>query len=108
MQCIGVPYFYSYFFFRVVHQKLPHDKLSSEISAALPFFISKLDLKAPSISESVKSFEKAYRWVYYIERVGMLVEREKTDTKLNVMSIILGFIDAFDQYEELLSIDESK
>ncbi len=95
--------FYSYFFFRPVHQGLPVEELVSEISEALPFYISRLSLKNPNLSEHLLSFEKIYRWLYYVERISMLVERERTDTKLDIMRCLLGFIDAFGQYEELLS-----
>ena len=95
--------FYSYFFFRAVHQKLPLDKLGAEINVALPYFISKLDLIAPDISKSLKSFEKIYRWIYYVERIYMLIEREKYDTKHNIMNVILRFIEIFNAYEETCS-----
>lgn len=97
--------FYSYFFFRPVHQSVPVKRLVSEINEALPFYISRLSLNAPDLSKNLLHLEKVYRWLYYIERVCMLVERERTDTRLNIMKHILGFIDTFDQYEELLSTD---
>lgn len=93
--------FYSYFFFRPIHQKLPLDKLSPEINEALPFYLSKLDLTTPAISRSLKSYEKIYRWFFYIERVYMLVERERYDTKLNTMDNILRYIEVFNSYEEM-------
>ena len=92
--------FYSYFFYRPVQHNLPVDKLVSEINEALPFFISKLDLKVPDIAKSLLSFEKVYRWLYYIERVSMLVKREKTDKNLDIMKYILRYIDVFNCYEE--------
>ncbi|MBI5099507.1 MAG: phosphotransferase [Nitrospirae bacterium] len=99
--------FYSYFFYRAVHQKLPLDKLSSEIKAALPYFTDKLDSITPDISNSLKSFEKVYRWLYYIERVYMLLERERHDTKFNIMDVILRVIEVFNAYEEI-STDSTK
>ncbi|RJQ47989.1 MAG: hypothetical protein C4538_04545 [Nitrospiraceae bacterium] len=93
--------FYSYFFFRSVHQKLPVDKLNNEIKVALPFFVSKLDSMAPDISRNLKTFEEVYRWLYYIERVSMLMEREKHDTKHNIFEVILRFIEVFKTYEDI-------
>jgi hypothetical protein len=93
--------FYSYFFYRAVHQKLPLDQLNSEINVALPIFISKLDLIAPDVSESLRSLKNIYRWLYYIERVYMLIQRERYDTKLDVIAIILRFIYVFEHYEEI-------
>jgi thiamine kinase-like enzyme len=93
--------FYSYFFFRPLHQKLPLDNLPPEIEVALPRLINNLESKIPSISESLKSFEKVYRWFYYIERISMLVERVKYDTKLNTRENIIRYIDVFNNYEEI-------
>jgi len=93
--------FYSYFFFRPLHQKLPIDKLSSEIEMALPYLTAKLDAITPTISWSLKSFEKIYRYFFYIERVYMLVERERYDTKLNIMDNILRYIEVFNSYEKI-------
>lgn len=100
--------FYSYFFFRPLHQKLPLDKLSPEINMALSFYLSKLDLIAADISASLKSFEKIYRWFYYMERVYMLIERERYDTKLNTMNIILRYIEVFNSYEEIYAENTEK
>ena len=36
----------------------------------------------------------------------MLVEREVTDTNLNIMDYISQYIDAFNRYEEILSGNE--
>jgi thiamine kinase-like enzyme len=93
--------FYSYFFYRAVHQKLPLDKLSSEIKAALPYLADKLNTAAPDIAGNLRSFEKLYRRLYYIERVQMLIERERYDTKHNIVDVILRFIEVFNAYEEL-------
>lgn len=93
--------FYSYFYFRSVHQKLPLDTLNSEINTALPYVISKFESIAPEISKSLKSSGKIYRWLYYIERISMLIERKRHDTKHNILDIILMFINVFDHYEEI-------
>jgi hypothetical protein len=95
--------FYSYFFYRPFHKfhPLPVNKLCSEIKAALPFIISKLEPASLEIAGSVKSYEKVYRWLYYIERVYMLIERERYETKLNTMNNILRYIEVFNSYEEI-------
>lgn len=100
--------FYSYLFFLPLHQKLPLDKLSPEINMALSFYLSKLDVITPDISESLKSFERMYRWFFYIERIFMLVEREKYDTKLNIMDEMLYYIEVFNSYEEISAEDAVK
>ena len=93
--------FYSYFFYRPVGRNVPVDTVVSEINEALPFFISKLAEKAPDISNSLLNSEKVYRWLYYIEQVCRLVEREMSDTYLNILDYILRCIEAFNQYEEI-------
>jgi len=93
--------FYSYLFFRPLHQKLPLDKLIPEIREALRLYIFKLDSIDPDISKNVKDQWKIYRLLFYIERIFMLVEREKYDTKLNIMDHMLRFIGVFNYYEEL-------
>jgi hypothetical protein len=80
--------------------KIPVSTIVSESNEALPFFISSLAKKAPDISNSLLSLEKTYRWLYYIERICMLVDREITDTNLDIMDFIWRYIEAFNQYEE--------
>jgi len=63
---------------------------------------SQLSLKSRELSESISSLERTYRLLYYIERIGMLVEREMTDTNLNIMETITKYIDVFSSYEEIL------
>ena len=93
--------FYSYFFHRPVDQNIPIKQLSEEISIALPNVISRLDLTSPDISASLKSFVEVYRWLYYYERIHMLIGRMKYDTKHNIMVYILRCIEVFSEYEEL-------
>ncbi len=99
--------FYSYFFFRTVHQNLTVEELVFEISQALPNYLSRISAKVPSLLENFELYDEAYRWLYYVERISMLVERERTDILLNVMQYILDFIDAFNLYEEILSREKN-
>jgi len=93
--------FYSYFFYRPLHQKYPLDLSISEINLVLPKYINMLDVTSPEISASLKSFEKIYRWLFYIERLYILIEREKDDTKLNILGSIFRYIEIFNCYEEI-------
>lgn len=95
--------FYSYFFYRPYRGKITTEVMASEINEAFSFLLSRLAVKAPDIADSIISFEKIYRWLYYIERICMLVEREKTDTNLNIMERMVTFYKVFDQYEEICS-----
>ncbi len=93
--------FYSYFFYRPACREVPVAALISEINTALPMFISGLTQKAPEVSSSLKALEKAYRWIYYLEMICRLVDREMTDNNLNVMHYIQEYMKAFSLYEEL-------
>jgi len=86
----------------MVSSKYSVDKVASEINEGLPNFISGLALKIPEIAHSLSRFEKAYRWIYYVEEVCKGLERERTDKNLNILEDILGYINAFTRYEEFL------
>jgi len=96
--------FYSYFFYRPLTYRVPIGTVVSEIHEALPEFFSKLAKKNSKISESLIHKEKVYRWVYYIEQICGEVEREMTDPRPNMMYFILGYIDAFNRYEETIAV----
>lgn len=93
--------FYSYFFYRPACREVPVTALISEINTALPKFTSGLTKNAPEVSSSLKALEKAYRWIFYIEMICRLVDREMTDKNLNMMHYIQEYIKAFNLYEEL-------
>jgi len=95
--------FYSYFFHRSCFMNIPVIQLVAEIKKALPFVISSLSKKTPTISNSLGQLEKVYRWIYYIEKIGLEVAREMTDKNLNILEIILQYIEVFNRYEEILT-----
>jgi hypothetical protein len=95
--------FYSYFFYRPVSPKLPVDKMALEINEALPYFISGLSLHTPHITEHLLASMKIYRQLYYIERLYMLVERDSSDSRLDMKSYIFRYIDAYSGCEEILN-----
>ncbi len=80
--------------------------LASELNEALPFFISNLEKNAPHISSSLIHHQNVYRWIYYIEQICKEVEREMTDKNLNILEDILGYIEAFSRYEEILALND--
>lgn len=92
--------FYSYFFYRSVSRGVSVGTIVSEVNEAFPLFVSSLAKKAPGISNSVLSLRDIYRWLYYIERIAMLVERKTTDKNLNILEDIFRYIGAFSLYEE--------
>ena len=94
--------FYSYFFFRPLHQKLPVAELTQELNTGLSFYLSRLASISGEVLASVQLHEKTYRWLFYVERIWMLVERVKYDTKLNTQANIRRYIHVFNEYEELI------
>ncbi len=94
--------FYSYFFYRPVFIDVPVEQMFSELCEALPRFISELSLISSDIPDNLLARERTYRWIYYLERIGMLVDRHMTDKNLNIMDIILRYIEAFNYYDEKL------
>ncbi len=95
---------YSYFFYRPVSRKVPVAIVASEINDALPFFLSSVSKKAPEIFDSLSKLGRVYRLVYYVEHISKEVEREMTDKNLNMMESILGYIDVFNSYEDILEV----
>ena len=99
--------FYSYFFYRPVSPKLPVDKMVSEITEALPFYLSQLPLKHPDIKKA-SAFMDTYRLLYYIERLCTLVERDLTDNRLSMTDYMMRYIKAWTEYEQILNADVVK
>lgn len=97
--------FYSYFFFRPFIHNIPISRVVSEIHDAMPFVTSSLAKKAPEISNSLLHLEQTYRWLYYIERICMLVERSTTDRQLDIKDNIKRYIEIFNRYEEILAVN---
>jgi thiamine kinase-like enzyme len=95
--------FYSYFFYRIVCRKNSVQKVASEIKEALPIFLSGLAMNLTEMAHSLSHFQQEYRWMYYVEEVCKGLVRERTDKNLNILEDILGYIEAFTQYEELLA-----
>jgi thiamine kinase-like enzyme len=93
--------FYSYFFFRALHQKHLLFDLMLEINLAVQVYLSRIKIKCPMVAEVVKTNIKLYRWIFYIERIYMMVDRVMYDTKLDVKKNISRYIDTFIAFEKL-------
>jgi len=97
--------FYSYFFYRVTTGKLPVDQIVSEICEALPKVISGLSLRMPDLSADILSMAYIYRWLFYIEYLCKLVERDVTDNRLNMTDYMMKYIKAFRAYEDTKKVN---
>lgn len=91
--------FYSYFFYRPYRSKISTDDMVLEIDKLLPKLVNRLHKKSPDVSDNIILMQRVYRWLYYIERISMLLEREMTDTNLNIKERIMRFIEVFSEYE---------
>jgi thiamine kinase-like enzyme len=95
--------FYSYFFNRSGSRNIPVSTLIAEVQKALPLFISELAKDAQEVALSARQGEHVYRWTFYIEMLGRLIEREMSDHNLNMLSYISRYLETFNRYEELLA-----
>ena len=94
--------FYSYFFYRSACRNIPVNTLMSEVEKALPLFLTEVAQNAQDVSLSVGHAERVYRRTFYIEMLCRLIEREASDTNLNILHFISRYLEAFTRYEELL------
>ena len=92
--------FYSYFFYRPVHQVYTFDNLSEEIMAGLNILSEQIYGISPEISENLSTHARLYRHIYYVERICMLLARQKQDTKLDISAIVLRFVEAYHRFEK--------
>ncbi len=93
--------FYSYFFYRPVSRRVPVQTVFLEINEALPLFLTSVAKNASDLSSHARRFEKTYRWIFYIEILCKLIEREMSDKNLDIISCILRYIHVFKEFERL-------
>ncbi len=86
------------YFFHILRNKKNMD-LFAVINDALASLQSRLITKSPDIDRNIATIAHIYRWIYYIERICMIVERVlKAERKMNNL---LRHIRAFESYEML-------
>jgi thiamine kinase-like enzyme len=88
--------FYNYFLTESYYKRTTKC-LVSEIRQGIRSLQSSIASRAPKIASTLKSFSDIYRWIYYIERICMLLER---DFNQRILDVISRSIDVFNQYEE--------
>ncbi len=92
--------FFSYFFYRTVSRKIPVEVVISEINQLLPVYISEVLRKAHAqLLDNFKQSILLYRWVFYLEILARLLERERTDHRLNVKAYILRYLQVIEKLE---------
>lgn len=84
-------------FFTELYYNRVSTNLVSEINQAVSSLQSRLRSQIPNTVTSVLPSAEAYRWLYYVERICMLLDR-KLDNKL--LDVILRSISVFSHYEK--------
>jgi hypothetical protein len=87
---------YNYFFTEFYYGRTT-SKAVTEINEAIKFLHACIVTKSPEIAATLLSSAEICRWLYYLERVGMLLEREFSS---KILEVILKSIDVFNACEE--------
>lgn len=95
--------FYSYFFYLPVCINHSLVETASSVNDALQEYVSGSTQKNPDICKSISANSRLYRYLFYLEFIHKLVEREATDRNLNITDFIFRYIDAFIGVEEIIS-----
>ena len=90
---------YNYFFTELYFKRATTRNIITEVDEAISSLQSRLKRKVPDVALEIVSLSRIYLRLYYIERIGMLLDRELDDWQLDV---ILRSIEVFNCYEELL------
>jgi hypothetical protein len=87
---------YNYFLTESYYGR-PPAKMDTEISKGIKLLQARLVITSPEIAATLTASSDIYRWLYYLERIGMLLER---DLNSKILEVILRSIHVFDAYEE--------
>ena len=87
--------FYNYFFTELYYDRLSFSYLP-KIRDAVLALQTRIAFRNHKITETFIPLFKRYRWLYYIERIALLLERELNEKTLNV---ILKSAEVFKKYE---------
>jgi hypothetical protein len=87
---------YNYFLTESYYKRTTKSLLP-EISEAIRSLHSRVVTKSPEVASSLGSFSDVYRWLYYLERVCMLLER---DLNAKILEVVSRSIEVFYANEE--------
>ena len=90
---------YNYFFTESYYKRAT-TSLVPEIREAVSSLQSSLTARAPDLASTLVPMAQTYRWLYYLERVQVLLERELSNSQLDV---ILRSMRVFNRYEEAVA-----
>ena len=95
---------YNYFLTELYYNRT-QSNLLTEIDDAILSLSRRLALQAPELAGAAIDLKDVYRWLYYLERMHVLLDREPSTNQINV---ILRSIDVFDKHESLASRRDSE
>jgi hypothetical protein len=84
------------FFLTELYYNRVSTNLISEIKEAIKSMQQKLISKNYEVANHLLTFAEVYRWLYYIERIAMLLERGLTD---KIFDVIFRSIEVFESFE---------
>ena len=90
---------YNYFLTELYYRRT-RSNLLCEIDDAISMLSTRLASFNPELSRNMKEFKDAYRWLYYLERMHTLLDRETSTAQTNV---IKQSLDVFEKHESSLS-----
>jgi hypothetical protein len=86
------------YFFTELYYRRATTSLVHEINEAILSLRSRIVTKAPDLAGAMVSLSDVYRRLYYVERICMLLDRQLSNTLLDV---ILRSIEVFNSFEEV-------
>lgn len=87
---------YNYFFTESYYGRTT-SKIMTEVNEAIKSLQERLVTKSPEVAATLLSSAEIYRRLYYLERLGMLLEREFSS---KILEVILRSLDVFNACEE--------
>ena len=92
------------YFLTELYYKRTRSNLLTEINDAILSLSQRLASKAPELAGDAVNLKDVYRWLYYLERMHVLLDRKPS---ANQVTVILRSMDVFDKHESLASSPHS-
>lgn len=89
---------YNYFFTESYYERATLNMVP-EVTNAIKSVQTRLESTSPDIAATLTASADIYRWLYYLERIGMLLQR---DLNNHILAVIMRSIEVFDTWEEIL------
>ena len=86
------------YFFTELHYERAPTNMVKEVRAAVDDLCHRLETSSPELAESLRSHESGYIRLYYLERTRTYLERELTDSMLDVALQSIAVFRTFDEH----------